>query len=105
MDLEALAMMKVAADMKNGKTEHPAAILGKSILGLGLGGAAGYGAMKGLEHLSGRTLAPPTALKFMPLAGAALGMAAPHLHQMTVEKMREAHLKRQEEKARGRSGS
>jgi hypothetical protein len=87
------------------RSEGPMSIIGKSLLGLGVGTAAGYGSGLALDHLltkaRGTPVSPHTAAKFMPLVGGAIGLAAPHFYQMTQQKAQQAHLK-QEEKRRDR---
>lgn len=85
--------------------EHPAVTAGKSLLGLGVGMGAGYAGMKGLDYAlektRGRGLPSSKLMWAVPATTAALGIAYPYLHQATVDKMRKAHLDRQEAK-RGR---
>ncbi len=76
-----------------------ASVLGKSLLGFGAGTALGYAGLKGFDALAGKpVVSSPAARAALPVIGGALGMAYPHLHSMTVEKMRRAHLKKQEER-------
>ena len=97
------------AVVKEKKPDHTAKTLAKSVAGLGAGMAAGYlgmkGADKGLKAMGGKGLPKGGKLRFVvPAAAGAVGMAAPYLHQRTLEKMRADHLKRQEKKSE-RKGS
>lgn len=87
---------------------HPAVIAGKSILGLGIGMGAGYAGMQGADYalrkLRGEGLPKSKIMWAVPATTAALGLAYPYWSQSTVDRMRQAHLDRQEAK-RGRKGS
>ncbi len=90
-----LVLRKMAEAMESAKKEHPAGILAKSMLGLGLGATSGYLAGRGLDALTkGQAITHGVASKALPLVGGALGMAYPYFHQGTVQKMQEAHQRR-----------
>jgi hypothetical protein len=73
-----LELQKMAEAVKEElKKPHPAAILGKSILGLGVGTGIGYGVGKGIDHLIGKGGLPmSTVAKFLPLVGGATSSRA-----------------------------
>lgn len=98
-----LGMAKQAA--RKEKTPHPAETAAKGLAGFGLGGTAGYLGMKGLEHLLGPGSLHPAARIGIPVATGALGLAYPYFQQKMLGKMREDHLKRQEEKRKKRDRS
>jgi len=84
---------------------HPAVTAGKSLAGLGIGMAAGYAGMRGIDHLLGSAQGggiPSSKLMWaIPAVTAALGTAYPYMHEATVDKMRRDYQERQEAK-RGR---
>lgn len=101
---------KVDARVKTAEEEKssPTATLAKSILGFGVGTGAGYLGMKGVDAAmraaGGGGISSNGARLAIPVVTGALGMAVPYFHQQTVEKMRQAHLKKLEER-RGRQGT
>jgi hypothetical protein len=81
---------------------HPALTAAKGLAGFGLGSTAGYFGMKGLEKALGRGALHPAAMIGIPAATGALGLAYPYFQQKMLGKMREDHLKRQEQKRKKR---
>ena len=81
---------------------HPGATLGKSLLGFGVGTAAGYAGMKGLDALmrarGGSGLPRNAVMSALPLVTGLGGLAYTQMQNKTVGKMRQDHLQRQEKK-------
>ncbi len=99
---------KLSAASEKKPAPSPAKVLGHTLLGLGTGMGAGYLGMKGADKLlqatRGHGLTPGGAAAVAPFVGGALGMAVPLMHHGVLERMREAHLRRQEEQRDRQNG-
>lgn len=74
--------------------------VGGGVLAFGAGTAAGYGAQRGLEHLTGKSLTPSRLRAVAPILGGAMGLAYNQYKAREAEELRNALTSHKEQRAR-----